>query len=628
MVNKLFASALCAALLFPAFASAAALDDYYLARFGHEASVAKALSSVQSQTTHAERCRTGFFRQLKKDWSRLEAPTQKVLAKYLARPSLSKEKTCTPVGGHFTIHYTTSGGDAVDTTDNNGNGVPDWVETVAGVFEYVYSVEVEKMGYHPPPDTSYDVYLQDLATDAVYGYTQNDSTPVTGSSVSYSSWIQIDRSFTAPIFSDYTPITSLRITAAHEFHHAIQFGYNAYFDTAFAEMTSTWMEDEVYDSGNQLYDYLWAYFSRVDTVAVDAGVGSGTEYGRWIFNRYLTELQQSRTAIRAVWTDLAAQPRPSNTTSPDLGVEIPFIPSLDTVLKGNLGNNFFGFAKRTVLSDWESHLLDLPTMRLITSRDLKIAQTNTVDGTIPAPAISLPAPYTFQVYKYLPANPDGTLMITFTGLPATVVVAAEKVGTSGVTEYPYNASSQSITVPLFGAGDVVYLIACNNGNGDLSDPVVVSPAFQADKVTVTDGTGLGNDGLVLDANRLTIPSQSTGGGGGGGGCFIATAAYGSYLHPKVAELRAFRDHWLMTNAPGRLFVSAYYRLSPPIADVIAGHEWMKSGVRGMLLPLIFAVEHPMAALVLLLFMSAAVMRQGARRLRAVSLRGRSGAALR
>ena len=616
MANRFFATALCAALLFPAFASAAALDDYYLSRFGHEVGAAKALSSVQSQTTHADRCRTGFFRQLKKDWSRLESPTQKVLAKYLARPSLSNGKTCTPVGGHFTIHYTTTGGDAVSTTDNNGNGVPDWVETVAGVFEYVYSVEVGKMGYQAPPDASYDVYLQDLASDAVYGYTQNDSAPVAGSSVSYPSWIQIDRSFASPIFSPYTPITSLRITAAHEFHHAIQFGYNAYFDTAFAEMTSTWMEDEVYDSGNQLYDYLWAYMSRVGTVAVDAGVGNGTEYGRWIFNRYLTELQQSRTAVRAVWTDLAAQPKPSNTTSPDLGVEIPVTPSLDTVLKGNLGNNFFGFAKRMLRHDWESHLIDLQLIPTVS-----LAQMNTVDGTIPEPGIYLPTPYTFQVYKYLPATPDGTLKITFTGLPASVVVAAEKVGTSGVTEYPYNASSQSITVPIFGAGDVVYLIACNNGNGDLSDPVVVSPAFPADEVTVTDGTGVGNDGLVLDANRLTIPSKTGGGGGGGGGCFIATAAYGSYLHPKVAELRAFRDHMLMTNAPGRLFVSAYYRLSPPIADVIAGHEWMKSGVRLMLLPLIFAVEHPVAALGLMLLSFVTLLRQGVRRWRVTPRRG-------
>jgi len=88
--------------------------------------------------------------------------------------------------------------------------------------------------------------------------------------------------------------------------------------------------------------------------------------------------------------------------------------------------------------------------------------------------------------------------------------------------------------------------------------------------------------------------------GGGGGCFIATAAYGSYLHPKVAGLRAFRDHHLLTNAPGRLFVSLYYRLSPPVAEVIGEHEWMRGGVRLLLAPLVLAVEYPGGALLAVL----------------------------
>ncbi|MEK7285672.1 MAG: CFI-box-CTERM domain-containing protein, partial [Nitrospirota bacterium] len=42
-------------------------------------------------------------------------------------------------------------------------------------------------------------------------------------------------------------------------------------------------------------------------------------------------------------------------------------------------------------------------------------------------------------------------------------------------------------------------------------------------------------------------------------CFIATAAYGSYLDPHVQVLRNFRDRHLLTNRPGQIFVHFYYQ---------------------------------------------------------------------
>ncbi|HJV35081.1 CFI-box-CTERM domain-containing protein [Geomonas sp.] len=72
----------------------------------------------------------------------------------------------------------------------------------------------------------------------------------------------------------------------------------------------------------------------------------------------------------------------------------------------------------------------------------------------------------------------------------------------------------------------------------------------------------------------------------GGGCFIATAAYGFYSAPEVQSLRMFRDRYLMTNAPGRAFVSWYYQHGPRGARFLNAHPWLKAPVRLVLLPLV------------------------------------------
>ena len=66
-------------------------------------------------------------------------------------------------------------------------------------------------------------------------------------------------------------------------------------------------------------------------------------------------------------------------------------------------------------------------------------------------------------------------------------------------------------------------------------------------------------------------------------CFIATAAYGSQTAAELDTLRAFRDRVLVKSGPGRWAVETYYRLSPPLAEYIAGHEAVRNIVREQLL---------------------------------------------
>jgi hypothetical protein len=90
----------------------------------------------------------------------------------------------------------------------------------------------------------------------------------------------------------------------------------------------------------------------------------------------------------------------------------------------------------------------------------------------------------------------------------------------------------------------------------------------------------------LGAANVISGEVSTDTSEGGGGCFIATAAFGSYIHPQVRVLRAFRDKILMRNRSGRIFVAWYYRNSPAVAAVIAEHPLLRVAVRVLLLPVI------------------------------------------
>ena len=87
------------------------------------------------------------------------------------------------------------------------------------------------------------------------------------------------------------------------------------------------------------------------------------------------------------------------------------------------------------------------------------------------------------------------------------------------------------------------------------------------------------------------------------GCFIATAAYGSYLMPELKVLRQFRDEVLLKNDIGKHIVEYYYDISPSLATFIAQDESRRAIARFILNPVVYGISNPMTSLFLLLALS-------------------------
>ncbi|MDA0671857.1 MAG: hypothetical protein O2991_04165, partial [Bacteroidetes bacterium] len=84
--------------------------------------------------------------------------------------------------GKFTLHYALSGSDAVPATDEDQNGLPDYVEAAALAADSSYKKMVLELGYNDPIPVG-ETYRIDFENMGFYGYTYPSSDPA-GTSIS------------------------------------------------------------------------------------------------------------------------------------------------------------------------------------------------------------------------------------------------------------------------------------------------------------------------------------------------------------------------------------------------------------------------------------------------------------
>ncbi|MCF7802987.1 MAG: T9SS type A sorting domain-containing protein [Candidatus Marinimicrobia bacterium] len=231
-----------------------------------------------------------------------QAKLGKITAAQMQRPSLQyRYLTQDSV---FLIHYSLEGGDAIDPTSTNSQGIPDWVYEAEKALHKSYFTLVDSMGFPPPPmdSQSYpdegdrrdgdpsggarDIYIHDLS-GSIYGITrwEDEVIKTPTSDMARASYTEIDNDYVEANYYTHG-VNALRATIAHELFHQFHLAYTLKLeDVWWYEISSSWFEDLVYPAVNDYIQYVSSYFASQSQPLHTSGGYKTAHYG-YILNSY------------------------------------------------------------------------------------------------------------------------------------------------------------------------------------------------------------------------------------------------------------------------------------------------------------------------------------------------------
>jgi len=260
-------------------------------------------ASLATTTGHPHFDATAALRDIRLQWDQLQPSTQVELSLMLGRPSTVFEYVSP--SGFFRLHYDIhpDSSNRVPDADDDSTGVPDFIEKCAAYCDSTLDKHRE-LGYLDPPsdgvsggDDKYDVHFQ---STGLYGFT----TPEGGGPQPWNdlvSYFTLNSSFLTGFPDNNDPEGNqwgaMKVTVAHEFHHAVQLAYDGTESIWFMDMTATAMEDFVFDAADDNYQYLPLIF---DSPEISLLSESSHRYSTFVYALYLAQ-KFDTSLLRAAW---------------------------------------------------------------------------------------------------------------------------------------------------------------------------------------------------------------------------------------------------------------------------------------------------------------------------------------